>query len=194
MSFFVNTLNNIGVECPKIIVETGTYLGHGIKSYLERNYFNKIYSIELSNKYYLLNKELFKEQSNVELIEGDSSVVIKDLVEKSLLEDEPILFYLDAHFSGGDTAGENIFNGCPLLNELESISNRTVKGDVIFIDDMRLMGNAMWDGIDDGGIYPRTYFDFTHVSAENIMKAISKRNIRVIKMCDNVDQLIIVFD
>jgi hypothetical protein len=194
MSFFVNTLNNIGVECPKIIVETGTYFGDGIKNYLESNYFNKIYSIELSNKYYLRSKELFKQHSNVELIEGDSSVVIKDLVEKSLLEDEPILFYLDAHFSGGDTAGENIFNGCPLLNELESISNRTVKGDVIFIDDMRLMGNAMWDGIDDGGIYPRTYFDFTHVSAENIMKAISKRNIRVIKMCDNVDQLIIVFD
>jgi hypothetical protein len=136
MSFFINTLQNLGIECPRIIIETGAYLGDGIKTYLDSNYFYKIYSIELSNKYYLLNKEQFKEHANVELLEGDSSLVIKNLVENSLLDNEPILFYLDAHFSGGDTAGENMYNGCPVLNELEAISNRNVKGDIIFIDDI----------------------------------------------------------
>jgi len=193
MSFFINTLQNLGIECPRIIIETGAYLGDGIKTYLDSNYFYKIYSIELSNKYYLLNKEQFKEHANVELLEGDSSLVIKNLVENSLLDNEPILFYLDAHFSGGDTAGENMYNGCPVLNELEAISNRNVKGDIIFIDDMRLMGKALWSG-DEGGVYPITFFDFTHASYENIMKAISSRNIKLMKMCNDIDRLIIVLD
>lgn len=194
MSFFINTLNDLGFECPKIIVETGTYLGEGIKSYLDSCYFNKIYSIELANKYYLLNKENFKHNSNVQIIEGDSSIVIKKLINDSMLDNEPILFYLDAHFSGGDTAGENLYNGCPVINELEAISNRNIKGDVIFIDDMRLMGNAMWSGVDDGGIWPRTFFDFSHASYENIMNAIKSRNIKFIKMCESIDRLIIILD
>jgi hypothetical protein len=194
MSFFINTLRNLNIECPRIILETGTYLGDGIKSYLETNYFKKIYSIELSNKYYLLNKENFKQNLNVQMLEGDSSEVIKDLVYNKLLEKEPIIFYLDAHYSGGDTAGEFLSNGCPVLQELEVIANRNVTGDIIFVDDMRLMGKAEWSGIDDGGQWPRTFFDFTHASYENILKAIQKRKIKLIKMVENSDRLLIVLD
>jgi len=192
MSFFINALNNVNIVCPRIIIETGTYLGHGIKSYLDANYFSKIYSIELSNKYYLLNKEQFKNHTNVHMLEGDSSQVISHLITCSLLDNEPTLFYLDAHFSGGDTSGEFLSNGCPLLSEIEVIASRNVVGDIIIVDDMRLMGKATWDGINDGGIYPRTFFDFTHISYENILKALSKRKISLIKMIENQDRLLIV--
>jgi len=192
MSYFINKLKDISIDCPKIILETGTYLGEGVQSYLDTNYFDKIYSIELSNKYYLINKQQFNDK-RVNILKGDSSQVIQNLIDNSLLEDRPILFYLDAHFSGADTDGKDICNGCPVLNELKVISNRNVKGDIIFIDDMRLMGKSSWSGTPGCTKYPVTYFDFSHVTHENIMKAIN-RNIKVFKIFDDIDRLLIILD
>lgn len=194
MSFFIHQLQKFSINTPKTIIETGTYKGDGIISYLSTNYFDKIYSIELSNKFYLLNKELFKDYSNVILLEGYSHLVINDLVNNNILENEPILFYLDAHFSGGETAGEQFENGCPVLKELNTIAQRNVKGDIIFIDDMRLMGKAMWGGTDGCTTYPKTFFDFTHASYENIINSLNNRSIKLIYMCDNIDRLLIILD
>jgi FkbM family methyltransferase len=194
MSFFINALKNLNIVCPKTIIETGTYMGEGIRNYLHANYFSKIYSIELSNKYYLLNKEQFKNHNNVYILEGDSSKVISNLITCSILDNEPILFYLDAHFSGGDTSGEFLSNGCPILSELEAIASRNVVGDIIIVDDMRLMGKATWGGTENCTEYPKTFYDFTHVSDENIFKALSKRKISLINMIENTDRLLIVLD
>ena len=45
-----------------------------------------------------------------------------------------IVFWLDGHWSGGVTAGED--DECPLLDELGAIKHR--RGDIIMIDDARL--------------------------------------------------------
>jgi DNA-directed RNA polymerase subunit L len=95
---------------------------------------------------------------NVKLFEGYSHEVINTLINTNVFNKEPILFYLDAHFSGGETEGKLFKNGCPILEELNIISNRNIKGDIIFIDDMRLMGKASWGGTDGCSKYPKTFF------------------------------------
>jgi len=192
MSYFINTLKKFGFVCPKTIVETGTYLGHGIRSYLETSYFDHIYSIELSPKYVHMNQESFRNEPSVKIFEGDSTTIIEAMIKNGSLANEPILFYLDAHFSGGDTAGETISNGCPVLSELKAICSRNIKGDIVFVDDMRLMGKASWSG--DGGVWPITFFNFTHVSNENLIDSIKSRDVKFIQMCEDTDRLVIVFD
>lgn len=193
MSFFINSLEELYISCPKTIVETGTYLGDGIKDYLATNYFDKIYSIEISNKYYLLNKKQFISNSNVEVLEGDSADVITNLINNKILDQTPIIFYLDAHFSGADTGGMNICNGCPVLKELEAISKRNVKGDIIFIDDMRLMGKASFSGTKGCSKYPITFFDFSHATIDNMMNSLN-RKISMQYMVPNSDRLLLVLN
>jgi hypothetical protein len=193
MSWFLHTLNKKGLECPKIFLETGTYLGEGVYLALKTNYFEKIYSIEIANEFYVLNKRQFENFSSVEILEGDSAKVIREMIENDRLEKKPTLFYLDAHFSGGRTGGKDIDNGCPLLRELEVIANRGVDGDVIVVDDMRLMGNAQWSGVEGCSTYPKTFFDFTHVDISKIIEVVAKStsNIKNVFFTDDVDRLII---
>ena len=83
----------------------------------------------------------------------------------------PVLWYLDAHYSGGPTAfGNPEDGGWPLLRELGAISSRT-QPDVVIIDDVRLLGAARWEGTEDSLEYPRTFFDFRHVTLEHALAA-----------------------
>lgn len=114
----------------KVFVETGSYLGNGIQNAIDAK-FEKIYSIELSDKYYNYCKDKFKFISHVNIIQGDSydklAEVIKDI-------DEPITFWLDGHHSCGDTALGKYWT--PLMYELEQIKNHHIKNHTIIIDDM----------------------------------------------------------
>ncbi len=71
-------------------------------------------------------------------------------------------------YSGGSTAGQSIDSGCPVLRELEFIARRNVTGDVIFVDDIRLMGKDSVSGIEGHEIYPHTRFDFRHAGMEEM--------------------------
>ena len=77
-----------------IFIETGTYMGEGVDYALVQG-FEKVYSIELDKERYLECKEKFKENSNVFIYEGDSSVVLKEIL-KSI--DESCVIFLDAHY------------------------------------------------------------------------------------------------
>lgn len=112
------------------LVETGTYRGEMV--YAAKDAFSRIYSIELSRKFYERAKSLFSGYGHITIYRGDSSAVLPKILESA---DEPCLFWLDAHYSGGDTAkGES---DTPIWAELESIAKHKVKGHVILIDDAR---------------------------------------------------------
>ena len=113
-----------------ILVETGTFLGEMIE--FQKNNFNKIFSIELDDALYKRAKEIFHKFDHIELIHGDSAKALKGVVEKL---DEPAIFWLDAHYSGGISAkGEKV---SPILDELEIIFNKNFEH-IILIDDARL--------------------------------------------------------
>lgn len=125
----------------KIFVETGSYIGKGIKSAM-RAKFKEIHSIELSEKYYNICKNKFINNSQVNMHLGDSGKILFDIISGI---NEPITFWLDGHCSGGDTAlGESC---TALLQELEQIKRHPIKSHTILIDDVRLFGTKEFDYI-----------------------------------------------
>lgn len=120
-----------------IFIETGSYVGRGIQSAVNAN-FDRIISIELSNKYYNQCVNMFKNNPKVELYLGDSSMILPKILKDI---DKPCTFWLDGHFSGGDTACGNL--PVPLLEELNAIKNHHIIEHTILIDDMRLLRNHL---------------------------------------------------
>lgn len=117
-------------------IETGSYIGNGIDLALYSG-FNTIYSIELSQHYYDMCVEKFKNNPNVNLIFGDSYYKLEELLDQHPYV--PFTYWLDGHYSEGDTA-HGVFS-TPLIKELETILKRNVYGELIYIDDMRYYKN-----------------------------------------------------
>ncbi|MFH1827623.1 MAG: FkbM family methyltransferase, partial [bacterium] len=128
---------------PKVFIETGTLDGDKVN--VLNHLFLKSISIELDKKLYEKAKQRFKEYSNIEIIQGDSSVILPKILP---CINETILFWLDAHYSGGITARGK--NETPILNELKGILNYHPKGNLILIDDARLfIGKNDYPTIDE---------------------------------------------
>lgn len=118
----------------KIFVETGTFYGDTLEGVM--GWFETLYSIELSRDLYDAAKRRFRDDPKVNLIWGDSGDQIATLMHKI---DRPTLFWLDGHYSGGETArGEH---DTPIYKELEHILNAPDLGHVILIDDARCFGS-----------------------------------------------------
>lgn len=125
----------------KYFIETGSYEGDGIQNALKAG-FREIYSIELSPHYYERVSDRFKALKNVHIIYGDSSCILRQLLEQI---DAPATFWLDGHYSSGDTAKGN--GNTPLLQELAAIREHPIKTHTILIDDIRCFGTADFDFI-----------------------------------------------
>lgn len=118
-----------------VLVETGTYLGEMVEA--QKNYFNKIISIELSEKLYADAKQKFSNDGNVFIVHGDSGKIMPKVISTL---NEPAIFWLDGHYSAGITAkGEK---ECPIFEELHAIFNGKKLKHVILIDDARLFNGT----------------------------------------------------
>lgn len=113
----------------RMAVETGTYLGAGTRGLA--GIFDEVVSIELSESYHRRASENLSALEGVRLICGDSRHELRRVADANL----PILYFLDGHWSGGDTAGEN--DECPVLEEVAAISGGHLD-DCLVIDDARL--------------------------------------------------------
>jgi len=112
------------------LVETGTYLGDMVFSLRKR--FKTIISIELSSELCARAQQRLREFPHVSIIEGDSSQVLPDILDGLKVS---TLFWLDGHYSAGNTAlGER---ETPVSAEMEAILNHPVPGHVVLIDDAR---------------------------------------------------------
>jgi len=117
-----------------ILVETGTYLGDMVEA--QRTHFKKIYSIELSQKLFNRARKRFKDHSHITILQGDSGVVLNKLISEI---NQPALFWLDGHYSGGITAKAD--KECPVPEELETIMKSSL-AHIILIDDARLFNGT----------------------------------------------------
>ena len=118
----------------KVFVETGTYRGDMVQAM--KPLFDKIYSIELGDELFAKAQRRFEQDTHVELIHGDSGKELGRIMERL---QQPALFWLDGHYSAGDTArGEK---DTPLYEELEQILRAPDLGHVIVIDDARCFGS-----------------------------------------------------
>jgi len=114
----------------KIFVEGGTYYGQ--TAFDQSRLFEIIYTIEKSDIMFEKAKIKLDGILNIKQLKGDT----REHLPKILLKTDNVLFWLDAHWSGGDTYGQE--DECPILEELKIIFNSPIKNFAILIDDARL--------------------------------------------------------
>lgn len=80
------------------------------------------------------------------LLYGDAGQVLRPLLHQIR---EPAVFWLDSHWSTGETPLAEGFSPCPLLAELRAIAEHPIADHVILIDDIRYFweGIPQWNGI-----------------------------------------------
>lgn len=110
-------------------IETGTFKG-GTAIWASK-YFDNVLTIENSKTLYDQVVQKNKHIENINFLFGDSIENLKQIVPKL---DHTAIFWLDAHWCGGDTYGEK--NQCPLILELYTII-KTEMPHCILIDDAR---------------------------------------------------------
>lgn len=126
-----------------VFVETGSYLGDGIQMACDAG-FKKIISIEISEQFCKNCSERFKDVDRVRIVQGDSSDILGDVIGNI---NEPITFWLDGHYSGGDLPKGKYLS--PLIQELEYIRRHPINIHTILIDDVwcwRDMDNKYHNG------------------------------------------------
>lgn len=117
----------------KIFVETGTYIGATVKAM--SSIAEKIYSIELDKKLYRTASKMFYGNDKINILNGDSSDILKKIIP---LINKPAMFWLDAHWSGENTAWGK--KKTPVLEEVKIILESPCLKHVMIIDDARFFG------------------------------------------------------
>ena len=114
-----------------VLVETGTYTGDTVAA-LEPK-FRAIHTIELSPELVEKARNRFSGNPKITVWHGDSGAVLPKVLAAL---DEPILFWLDGHYSSGITArGEA---DTPIMSELRHIrDHQHWRSHTIVIDDAR---------------------------------------------------------
>jgi hypothetical protein len=110
--------------------ETGTYYGASSAWAAER--FAAVRTVEQAPRLFAIARVKLTRYPNVQLEFGDS----RSFIERVLPELPPTLFWLDAHWAGGHTAGGGA-EECPLLDELRLIAP-DLDRHFVLIDDARL--------------------------------------------------------
>jgi hypothetical protein len=148
-------------------VETGTLYGDTIHAV--RDDFDQIYTIEIEKTLYLKATARFRHLSHIHTICGDSGEMLKMVLPKI---NTPAVFWLDGHYSGGDT-GKGL-KDTPIMEELSSILSSNHKG-IILIDDARMFNGE--------GDYPMMSSLKEMILAKNKGSSISReRDVLIVKV------------
>lgn len=110
-------------------IETGTRLGNGAATLAA--IFPEVFTIELSPELHAAATQRFAANPRVTVVHGDSGTELARQMNSQV----PTLYFLDAHWSGGPTAGEEI--DCPIRDELPALAQGH-PDDCILIDDAHL--------------------------------------------------------
>lgn len=113
----------------RTLVETGTGMGDGVEWFYR--HFDQMHTIEIDPK----SHEAAKQHcvGGVNFILGDSAVELPQLIADI---SKPTIFFLDGHFSGGNTRGPK---DTPIVEELQAIF-ADPEDHIVVIDDARLFG------------------------------------------------------
>ena len=139
-----------------VLVETGGGTCRGTHLAMKLG-FNRAFVVEFAPDTYEKSVRKFRNEPRVEVIHGDSGVVLADVIAPIC---EPITFWLDAHGRSCDTTGN--LGMKPLLRELAVIADHPLRDQhTIMIDD--------WYVVE----HPRKA---VHLTEENVREALLKIN------------------
>jgi hypothetical protein len=142
--FNILTKENIDYTQYDIFLETGLYDANTLISLNTKGvseYFTKIYSVEIVESFIkdCISNNSFLKEPKYNLINGDSAVEIKKIVEDNA--DKKFLIWLDGHYSAGFTGKSSLYGECPVLQELELLKKLKISPTII-IDDASFFQNS----------------------------------------------------
>lgn len=114
----------------RTFIETGTHTGEMVAAMLP--YFDRLVSIELHPGLAEAARRRFGAEKKVAIMEGDSARLFKRALEEAT---SPALCWLDAHHTGGTSAGEG--RDAPVISEIEAVLAHPLRGHIVLIDDAR---------------------------------------------------------
>jgi len=116
-----------------VVIETGTFLGDTANFLAARGY--SVITVEIEPRIAAWARARFDGVANVRVVEGDSGLLMTGLIADL---DQPALFYLDGHYSGGETGKGQ--HETPVVKEVEVILRDAPSGSFVIIDDARCFG------------------------------------------------------
>lgn len=132
----------------KNFVESGCGDGSSMNVVYQADLFDNYYGIELETKFHQNLVSRFPNKTK--FYNGYSKDEMPKVIEE--LDNQPTLFWLDAHFPGSDYDGKPYDSEkdddkrIPLKVELEVISkNRNISNDVFVIDDLRVYKDGPYE-------------------------------------------------
>ena len=102
------------------IIETGTHTGQSTTYLADR--FEKVYTCELYDEYFVQYPSIFKNYTNITLLKGSSIDCLPKFFEE--IGNDKFILYLDAHW----------INDCPIYKELEIVKNYGYKPFIVIHD------------------------------------------------------------
>jgi len=151
-------------------VETGTFLGD--TSEILSKVCNAVHTIEIEPNLTKKAKKRFEKRTNIHVWGGDSALILPKVMLH--LNSGNVLFWLDGHYSGGITGGQEKQN--PIWNEIKAISESKESSNFsIFIDDANSFGSdPSFPKIHDLMKFVKKRFPNHEIYVENNIIKISK--------------------
>jgi len=125
----------------RVLIETGTFEGEMARKC--RRAFDAIHTIELDPGLAARAARRLARWPSVHVHQGDSAEVMPRIIGQVT---GPVLYWLDGHYSGEGTA--HGASETPLPQELAAIARRAHPGDVVLIDDVRLLGSGAYPDVE----------------------------------------------
>lgn len=147
-------------------IETGTFKGDTTAAMAALGLTCQ--TIELQPEFCARARARFAGQPGITVFEGDSGAVLPDLISKLNV---PALFWLDGHYSAGETAHGDLAS--PINAEVQAVLDHPVKGHVMLIDDAH-------EFTGEGG-YPELGRFLTSIAADGRYRALVHSNIIVLE-------------
>jgi len=114
----------------KLFVETGTFLGETTLAMAD--IFERCWTVEIDRALYEATLRKFNGRKNITAFHGDSQTRIVEILRQI---DAPAIFWLDGHYSGGNTGRGT--TDTAIVTELTRIFEHPIQQHVILIDDAR---------------------------------------------------------
>jgi len=122
-----------------IFIESGTFMGESFRRAQASGVFERCYSVEIVQKVYEKVAAAFPATPRRKVFLGRSYEVFPAEIFPRLSAQDRPFFWLDGHFSKGETGGEDV--RCSLLEEIEAIRKHCpTRALVIAIDDTDDLG------------------------------------------------------
>ena len=141
----INYARDYNIRC---FVETGTADGSTTDALIP--HFDELYTVEIDEGMATHARLLFANEPKVHCFMGDSGVWLYDMVKQLQVDNTPAIFWLDGHYCGGPTRGAT---DSPVIEELGACWDAPV-GSVILIDDARIFGGGLEEGLEGYTGYP----------------------------------------